>query len=133
MTLPSSGPIAISDVNNETGRGASTQTGVDWIIGVEKDGASDFNDWHGRSYYASNMNGNCNNGNCTPQLSSGNIQCQNCNQCDSINCNNCDSQPYLQPGSNCNCTYNCTQTADQTYNCNCACNCNCFVCDCACW
>jgi len=133
MTLPSSGQLAVSDVNNETGRGTTTQTGIDWIVANDKDGASDFNSLHGRTYYASTNNGACNNGNCSPQISSGNIQCRNCGQCNTINCTNCDTQPYLQPGNNCNCTYNCTQNTDQSYNCNCACNCNCFVCDCACW
>jgi len=133
MTLPASGALATSDVNNETSRGTTTQTGIDWIRDNTKGNPTDYNSLHGLNYYQRNMDGNCNNGNCTPSLSEGNIQCQNCNQCNSINCNNCDGQAYLQTGTNCACSFNCDQWADQTYNCNCACACACFVCACACW
>ena len=134
MTLPASpNALGIRDVNIETSRGTTTQTGIDWIKSNTKGNPTDLNSLHGLSYFQSSMDGNCNNGNCSPSYSSGNIQCQNCSQCATINCSNCDGQSYLQSGGNCNCTYNCTQSADQSYNCNCACNCNCFVCDCACW
>jgi hypothetical protein len=132
MTTPASGAIATSDVNNETGRGTTTQTGIDWIRDNTKGSPTDYNSLHGLNYYQRNQDGNCNNGNCDAPQSSGNIQCQNCTL-STINCANCDGQNYLQSGSNCNCTYNCNQNADQSYNCNCACACNCFVCACACW
>ena len=133
MTLPASGALATSDVNNETSRGTTTQTGIDWIRDNTKGNPTDYNSLHGLNYYQRNADGNCNNGNCEPTISSGNIQCRNCGQCNAINCANCDSQAYLQTGTNCAPVYNCTQNEDQSYNCNCACACACFVCACACW
>ena len=132
MTLPTSGPIGIGDVNVETSRGATTQTGLDWIRTATKDDVTQFNPLYGRTYYQRNMDGNCNNGNCTSAASSGNIQCTNCTL-SAINCANCDGQSYLQNNCNCACTYNCTQNTNQTYNCNCACACACSVCACACF
>ena len=139
MTTPASGAIATSDVNNETGRGTTTQTGIDWIKDNTKGNPTDYNSLHGLNYYQSNADGNCNNGNCTESLTGiapgtgGTAQCNNCSNCNAINCANCDSQNYLQGGTNCACTYNCTQNQDQWVNCACQCQCNCFVCDCACW
>jgi len=134
MTLPSSGPIAINDVNIETGRGSGATTGIDWIRDHTKDSVTDLNSLYGRSWYQRNQDGNCDNGNCGSGSSSGNIQCQNCSL-SNVNCANCDAQAWLQPGVNCACTYNCTQNTDQTYACNCACACACacFICACACW
>ena len=160
MALPSSGQIGISDVRTETGR--TTATGIDWIKANTKPTASDFDSLHGRSYYQSNKDGNCNTSPVpTGATSTGNIQCQNCTL-STVNCANCDAQSWLQAGTNCACTYNCTTNSDQTYNCNCdcacdcacdctpadcvpadcvpadcncacACACDCFVCACACW
>jgi hypothetical protein len=136
MTLPASpNALAVSNVNDETGRGTTTQTGIDWIRDNTKGGPTDFDSLHGLSYYTNNNIGNCNNDNCGAPVGGGNIQCVNCSL-STINCSNCDTQSYLQ-GGNCYTdpapTYNCDQVADQAYNCNCACNCACFVCACACW
>jgi len=132
MTLPSSGPLTINDVNIESGRGSGTATGLDWIKDNTKDNATSLGQLYDRAYYQRNNDGNCNNGNCTTSSNSGNIQCENCT-ITAINCANCDGQNYLQAGTNCACTYNCTQNTDQTYNCNCNCACACLVCACACW
>lgn len=132
MTLPSSGPITINDVNIETGRGSGTATGIDWIYYNTKDNATSLSQLYGRAYYQRNVDGNCNNGNCTGNCNCGNIQCNNCQISGAINCTNCDGQPWLQSDCNCACTYNCT-TSETTYNCNCDCNCACLVCACACW
>jgi hypothetical protein len=136
MTLPASGALATSNVNDETGRGTTTQTGIDWIRDNTKGNPTDYDSLHGLRYYTNNNAGNCNTDPVpTEATSSGNIQCQNCSL-SAVNCVNCDSQNYLQ-GGNCYSdpapTYNCTENSDQTYNCNCACACNCFVCACACW
>lgn len=132
MTLPSSGPLTINDVNIETGRGSGTQTGIDWIRDNTKDNATNLNQLYNRAYYQRNNDGNCNNGNCTNNCNCGNIQCNNCLISGTVNCTNCDTQSWLQSDCNCACTYNCT-TSETSYNCNCDCACACFVCACACW
>lgn len=133
MTLPvSPNALAVSDVNSETSRGTGTQTGIDWIKDNTKNNPTDFDSLHGLNYYQRNQDGNCNNGNCETSSNSGNKQCENCTL-STINCSNCDAQNYLQAGTNCACTYNCDQNANQTFNCNCDCQCNCLVCACACW
>jgi len=132
MTLPSSGPLTINDVNIETGRGSGTATGLDWIRDNTKDNATALGQLYDRAYYQRNVDGNCNNGNCTSNCNCGNIQCNNCLIAATVNCTNCDAQSWLQGNCNCACTYNCT-TSETSYNCNCACACACFVCACACW
>jgi len=132
MTLPASGPLTINDVNIETGRGSGTTTGIDWIRDNTKDNATNLNQLYSRAYYQRNVDGNCNNGNCTSNCNCGNIQCNNCVISETINCSNCDTQSWLQSDCNCACTYNCN-TSQTTYNCNCDCACACFVCACACW
>lgn len=133
MTTPASGAIATSNINDETGRGTTTQTGIDWISANTKGNPTDYNSYHNKAWFQSNKDGNCGNGNCGATPGGGNIQCTNCSVCTALNCTNCDGQSYLQDNCNCACTYNCDVIADQAYNCNCACNCNCFVCACACW
>lgn len=133
MTLPASGALATSNVNDETGRGTTTQTGIDWITGNTKGNPTDYNSLHGLKYFQRNIDGACNNGNCPTDCNCGNIGGTNCLACTNINCTNCDGKAYLQGDCNCACTYNCDITAGTSYNCNCACNCNCFVCACACW
>ena len=132
MTLPSSGPLTIQDVNTEAGRGTNTQTGLDWIKDNTKDNATSLGQLYDRAYYQRNNDGNCDNGNCTSNCNCGNIQCNNCLIAATVNCTNCDAQSWLQGNCNCACTYNCT-TSETSYNCNCACACACFVCACACW
>ena len=134
MTLPSSGPITINDVNIETGRGSGTSTGIDWIKDNTKDNATSLTQLYSRAYYQRNVDGACNDGNCSAPGSTGpDLQCTNCTLSGLANCVNCDTQPWLQGDCNCACTYNCTQNANVTYNCNCDCNCDCFICACACW
>ena len=78
MTTPNYGnPIATSDVNSETGRGTTAQTGIDWISANTKGNPTDYNSYHNKAWFQSNKDGNCNNGNCSTGSSSGNIQCQN--------------------------------------------------------
>lgn len=133
MTLPSSGPLSINAVNIEAGLGATTQTGIDWVRSNTKDNATAISQLYSRAWYQRNVDGNCNNGNCTSATSSGNIQCRNCALDVLGNCVNCDARNWLQSDCNCACTYNCTQNSNQTYDCNCDCACACFVCACACW
>ena len=132
MTLPSSGPLSINDVNNETGRGSGASTGIDWIRNNTKDNATSLSQLYGRAWYQRNTDGNCSNGNCTGNCNCGNIQCNNCTISGGVNCANCDGRPWLQGDCNCACGYNCT-TAETSYNCNCDCACACLVCACACW
>jgi len=132
MTLPSSGPLTINDVNIETGRGSGTATGIDWIRDNTKDNATNLNQLYSRAYYQRNVDGNCDNGNCTSNCNCGNIPGSNCLISGTVNCTNCDTQSWLQSDCNCACTYNCT-TSETSYNCNCDCACACFVCACACW
>lgn len=132
MTLPSSGPITINDVNIETGRGIGAATGIDWIRDNTKDNATSLSQLYSRSYYQRNVDGNCDNGNCTSNCNCGDTQCNNCVISGTVNCTNCDTQSWLQSDCNCACTYNCT-TSETSYNCNCDCACACFVCACACW
>ena len=81
--------------------------------------------FRGLEYYRRDVDGNCNNTNCTAASSSGVFQCQNCSLVN-VNCANCDTRRRYQANCNCACTYNCTQSANQTYDCNCNCACNCF-------
>ena len=126
MTLPASGTIAISQVSTETGHASTYSASLSWINTVTKDDTKSLSTLYSRSYYQSSMDGNCNNGNCVSPAGAGNINCVNCSLTVLTNCANCDAQAWLQPGTNCACTYNCTQVADQLTNCNCNCACHCF-------
>ena len=125
MTLPS-GQIGISDLNNEVG---SAVNQLSWVKSYTKDSISDMNNMHNRAWYARNVDGNCNNGNCACDCNCGNINCNNCTNCYNINCANCDGQAWLQGNCNCACTYNCDITGTVSFNC----NCDCTFCACACW
>lgn len=133
MTLPSSGPIAFSDVNSELGLSASYSSSLSFLNGYVLPSLQPANPnmsaFYGLTYYQNTNQGNCNNGNqgnCN--CNCGNIQCNNCTNCNAINCANCQTQKYLQTGTNCTaCTYNCNVNAT-SYNCNCACNCSKIIC-----
>jgi len=147
MTLPSTGPISITDVYHEARlkagtyiEGTVTDTGItasintysgalSWIINNTKpayrDNVNNLAGVLGYAYFQKTNAGNCNNGNCTNNAQNcGNIQCTNCQITASVNCVNCDSQEWLQPNCNCACTYNCVQSG-VSYNCACACACAC--------
>jgi hypothetical protein len=135
MPLPSSGPIAFSDLNAETGSPPGYSSSMQWInenaktsVGGGAGSITALDQIYGLAYYQSNNYGNCNNGNeVNCNCNCGNINCNNCVNCNAINCANCDSQAWLQPNCNCNCTYNCDVNS-VSYNCNCACP---WIC--ACW
>lgn len=132
MTTPSSGQIAISDLMANQGTNLGSANSLNWLDSNTKDSVSDLNSAHNRATYVRNVDGNCNNGNCTESgANCGNINCVNCLNCNAINCTNCDSREWMQANCNCYSTttpYNCTQNT-RSYNC----NCDCFVCACACW
>ena len=121
MALPASGQISISDLVALTG-----QSALSWVLANTKDSVHDMDSIHGRNYYARNVDGNCNNGNCTFNCNCGNIQCTNCYYAGTVNCLNCDAQNWLQADCNCGSPYNCNY-GPVSYNCDCAC-----ACDCAC-
>ena len=129
MTTPNNTTIGVSDVNNELGRGTSSQADFAWLNGYIKDtqrpATPNLAGFWDKAYYQRTMDGNCtNNGaNCdyNCNCNCGNIQCNNCSNCDTVNCVNCDSQAWLQSNCNCNCTYNCNSNKNcWSYNCNCS-------------
>ena len=123
MTTPYWGnTISIQDVNNEIGNG-SNQLGMDWVRDNTKDGVTDLNSIHDRAWYQRNVDGNCDNGNCTSNCNCGNICCTDCYIAGPVDCANCDGRAWLQGNCNCACTYNC-YTGNVSYNCNCNCRCN---------
>lgn len=154
MTLPSTGAIAVSDVNTELGLSASYSSSLNFLKTYMKapPTSPNMSAFYGLAYYQRNADGNCNNGNCpncnncpngncTSNCNCGNIQCTNCYiagasdcaqcvNCSAINCANCDGQNYLQANCNCACTYNCNCNGAPSYNCvvgpvSYACNCAC--------
>jgi hypothetical protein len=127
MTLQGSGQIGFSDVSNETGGAFSNR--MSWIQAYTKDGVTSLGGLYNRAWYARNVDGNCNNGNCACDCNCGNINCNNCTNCYNINCTNCDGQNWLQGNCNCACTYNCDVAGTVSFNC----NCDCTFCACACW
>jgi len=127
-TLPT-GSISFSQVEQLVSGSSGYSAGLDFVRAHTKDGVTDIGSIRGRAYFASTMNGNCSNSDCsTPNCGGGNIGPTNCSLT-TINCANCDSQSYFQANCNCNCTYNCSQVNNQYYNCNCNCNCNCWFSD----
>jgi hypothetical protein len=125
MTLQTTGPISVSDINVEVERTPTFSSDLNFLNGLiridQRPAQPNMGTFYGKAYYQRNLDGNCNNGNCSQSISSGNIQCQNCSL-GAVNCANCDNQKWLQ--ANCNCfsgQYNCNQVANQTYNCNCNC------------
>ena len=129
MTLPASGPISIGAVSVEIGQSATFTDDLSFLNGLLLTPASSPNmgAFYSKSYFQNTTQGNCNNGNCAYNCNCGNIQCTNCTNCSAINCANCQPQAYLQDGTNCACTYNCS-ISPVSYNCNCACNCSKIIC-----
>ena len=130
MTLPAPGnPISIQEVNVEIGQTPSFTEDLSFLNGLLLTPAASPNmgAFFSKSYFQNTTQGNCNNGNCAFNCNCGNIQCTNCTNCNAINCANCQPQAYLQDGTNCACTYNCS-TVEVSYNCNCACNCSKIIC-----
>lgn len=130
MTLPASpNKIGYSDVNVEIGQPAAASLAMSWIKDNSKataNGATgtitSLGGLRGLSYYKSNMFGNCNNDNCTEgEANCGDHNCQNCYNSALADCLNCDSQKYIQPGKNCDPTYNCNSN-QVSLNCNCDCD-----------
>lgn len=123
MTLPT-GQIAISDINTELGLSAGYSSSLSFLSGYLKSPPSSpsINDFRGKAYYRRNVDGNCNNGNCTAQ-GGPNGNCTNPNAPNG-NCSN-------SGGPNGNCTANCNCGNIQCSNClitgpsNCS---NCQVC-----
>ena len=126
MTLQSSGPIAISDVNNELGIGSTYSSSLsflnNYIVAGQRPSSPALSSFYGKAYFQNNTQGNCDNGNCTSNCNCGNIQCTNCYISGATNCTNCDTQAWLQANCNCSSGYNC-ETGQVSYNCNCNCNC----------
>jgi len=148
MTLQTSGQIAISDISVEIGQPATYSTNLNFLNNLITPGQSsgvgtggtgvatpsqrpatpNMTAFYGLKYYQSTNNGNCANGNCPNNCNCGNIGGDNCFINGGVNCTNCDTQTWLQSGSNCNCTYNCTYTNSASHNCNCACDCSKIIC-----
>ena len=133
MTLPSSGPIAVSDISVEIGQSSTFSADLNFLNGNIKPSlrpsSPNMSAFYGYTFFQNTTEGNCtnngancdyncacncgNNGNCAPF------------NCTNVNCANCDPQKYLQPNCNCACTYNCNS------NINCfshACNCSKIIC-----
>lgn len=130
MTLPAAPQkISMANVNTEVGVPATTIISMAWVKSKTKDAANSISQLHSRAYFASDMLGNCDNGNCTASgANCGNVNCVNC-LLSAINCANCDgTTKYLQANCNCTPTYNCDQTT-RSYNCNCNCTCDCAFSD----
>lgn len=151
MTLPSSGPISVSEINQEIGQAPTFSSNLNFlnnlILPSIRPGTPNMAGFYGLSYFLKNTAGNCNgtgtnnccancaSGNC-PIVSPANCNChcgdssQNCHvcyNCGAINCANCDTQQWLQTG-------NCNQQPAPTYNCQSyqcyaqACNCSKIIC-----
>lgn len=126
MTTPASGTIALSHVATEVGLGATGSINMSFIKTKMKSppAALAMNHLYDKTFYARNMDGNCNNGHCNCTGNCGNINCTQCYAASAVNCSNCDATNFLQANCNCACTYNCNAAA-ASYNCNCACDCMC--------
>lgn len=130
MTLPSSGQIAISDINQEIGQAPTYSTNLNFLNGLlrsdQRPSSPNLAAFYSKAYFQNNNEGNCNNGNCSSNCNCGNIGESNCIINGGVNCVNCDGQSWLQSNCNCACTYNCTICTGGSRNCNCQCACDCF-------
>ena len=131
MTTPSN-QIGVSDINTELGLSPSYSSDLSFLNGKIKPSirpaSPSMNDFKSKNYFQNTTEGNCNNGNCTNNCNCGNIGGDNCFIDGTVNCANCDDQSYLQPGTNCACTYNCTFSATASHACNCTCACSKIIC-----
>jgi hypothetical protein len=126
---PASGPIKFSDLNKAFQRTAGTSIAMSWVKDRQKVPKNKLSEDYSQDYFKRNIDGNCDNGNCTDNADPGGVfNCVNCRITGAINCTNCDATSLLQTNCNCACTYNCTQTT-VTYNCNCVCLCACWFSD----
>lgn len=73
MTLPASGWIDFNEINGEVGHGGQVDLG--WIKSITKGNPNDLNSYHNLTYYQSNNQGNCNNGNCACNCTQDLVQC----------------------------------------------------------
>lgn len=128
MTIASTGPVSVSNVNVELTLASTAASSLSFLNAFVKapirPASPNLQAFRGLTYFQQNTAGNCNNGNCTANCNCGNIQCTNCVISGGVNCANCDTQRWLQSNCNCACTYNCN-TAIVSYNCDCNCDCNC--------
>ena len=132
MTLPALGnPIFVSDVSTEIGQAPTFSATLGFLNGEvlaeQRPTSPAMSVFAGKTYYANNMAGNCNNGNCQNDCACGNKNCGNCVIVGGVDCANCQDRAWLQTDCNCNCAYNCV-TGSVTINCDCACNCSKIIC-----
>jgi len=131
MTLPASGQIGISDINVEIGQSESYSSDLNFLNNLikpaQRPGTPNMTGFYSKTYYQSTTEGNCDAGNCNCSSNCGNINCNQCSYGGTINCANCDTQAWLQSGTNCACTYNCTWNST-SYACNCTCACSKIIC-----
>lgn len=134
MTTPSSGQIAVSDINTEIGQSPTYSNDLNFlnnlILPSLRPSSPNMAGFYGLTYFQNNTAGNCNGtgiNNCCGNCASGNCpvvdpsncncgcgdgskNCHVCYNCGAVNCANCDSQSWLQTG-------NCFQSPAPTYNC----------------
>ena len=129
MTLPSSGPIAISAINVEVGQASTYSNNLQFLntLILTPPATPNLSAFYGLTYYLKTAPGNCDNGNCATNCNCGNIQCSNCLYGGTVNCSTDQTQSWLQSNCNCACTYNCVATP-VSYNCNCNCACSKIIC-----
>jgi hypothetical protein len=131
MTTPS-GQITVADVNTEVGLSPSYSSDLNFLNGKIKPSirptSPNMASFQSKNYFQNTTEGNCDNGNCQNNCNCGNIGGDNCFIDGTVNCTNCDNQSYLQPGTNCACTYNCTFSATASHACNCTCACSKIIC-----
>lgn len=131
MTTPS-GQIGVNDINTEIGLSATYSSDLNFLNGKIKPSirptTPNMADFQSKNYFQNTTEGNCNNGNCQNNCNCGNIGGDNCFINGGVNCANCDDQAYLQPGTNCACSYNCTYTNSASHACNCTCACSKIIC-----
>ena len=132
MTITTGPQIAFSDVNQEVYGTASHSSDLQFLNNLitpnQRPGTAQLSNLYGLNYYQASTYGACNNGNCENACNCGNIGGDNCYINGTVNCANCDAQSWLQTGTNCACTYNCTYTNSASHACNCTCACSKIIC-----